>query len=179
MKMFLDTSQLFFAIAIFDDEFKIIKSKIEKIVFKVEALTNFIDENKINLNQINEIYLNIGPGSFTGVRVALVYAKTISQLCNSKIFIINSFILSSLLNKDKEEQIVFINKYKSLILNNKDLHDFSKVKIEKKDLEQTNQINYKELINNFTKYKSYFKEENNLENINPLYILEPQIGDKK
>ncbi|MGL4184083.1 MAG: hypothetical protein ACRCRP_03050 [Metamycoplasmataceae bacterium] len=179
MKMFLDTSQLFFAIAIFDDEFKIIKSKTEKIVFKVEALTNFIDENKINLDQINEIYLNIGPGSFTGVRVALVYAKTIAQLCNAKIFIINSFILSYLTNKDREEQIIFINKYKSLAIENKYLHDFSKIKIEKKDLEQTTEIDYKELINNFIKYKSHFKEENNLENINPIYILEPQIGDKK
>ncbi len=50
-------------------------------------------QHQITWAQISELYVTTGPGSFTGIRVALTIAKTIGTLTNLKIFTINSLWL--------------------------------------------------------------------------------------
>ena len=41
-------------------------------------LFNFLNKNKININEINNIFVNQGPGKFSGIRTSISAAKTLS-----------------------------------------------------------------------------------------------------
>ena len=51
------------------------------IIGGVEDIIKFFD-NIPNLHKIEDIYINLGPGSFTGARIALLYVRTLAQLNN-------------------------------------------------------------------------------------------------
>ena len=44
----------------------------------VMLLFNFLKENKIKLKEINNIFINQGPGKFSGIRTSIAIAKGIS-----------------------------------------------------------------------------------------------------
>ena len=50
------------------------KSNFDKITI---LINNFLKKNKISLDQLNEIYINRGPGSFAGIRNSLSIVKGI------------------------------------------------------------------------------------------------------
>ena len=41
-------------------------------------LFNFLNKNKININEINNIFVNQGPGKFSGIRTSISTAKALS-----------------------------------------------------------------------------------------------------
>ena len=41
-------------------------------------LFSFLDENKININEIDNIFVNQGPGKFSGIRASISIAKALS-----------------------------------------------------------------------------------------------------
>tara|TARA_Y100000741_G_scaffold326501_1_gene278594 strand:+ start:149 stop:526 length:378 start_codon:yes stop_codon:yes gene_type:complete len=41
-------------------------------------LFNFLDENKINIKEIDNIFVNQGPGKFSGIRASISIAKALS-----------------------------------------------------------------------------------------------------
>ena len=41
-------------------------------------LFNFLNENKINIKEINNIFVNQGPGKFSGIRISISTAKALS-----------------------------------------------------------------------------------------------------
>lgn len=69
--------------------------KIESESVKADRFMELIDkllkENGSNIDQINEICVNIGPGSFTGIRVAVSIAKGLGITKNIKFKTFNSF----------------------------------------------------------------------------------------
>ncbi len=73
----------------------------------MELILNFLYKKKIKLSEINRIFVNLGPGKFTSLRISLSIAKAIS--------IANNAVLVGYKSKD------LINKnYKNLVkLNNK------------------------------------------------------------
>ena len=44
----------------------------------VTLLFNFLKKNKININEINNIFVNQGPGKFSGIRTSISTAKALS-----------------------------------------------------------------------------------------------------
>ena len=48
------------------------KSNFEKLII---LITDFLNKNKITVNEIDNIYVNRGPGSFAGIRSSLSIAK--------------------------------------------------------------------------------------------------------
>ncbi len=48
------------------------KSNFEKLII---LITDFLNKNKISINEIDNIYVNRGPGSFAGIRSSLSIAK--------------------------------------------------------------------------------------------------------
>ena len=44
----------------------------------VTLLFNFLNKNKININEINNIFVNQGPGKFSGIRTSVSVAKALN-----------------------------------------------------------------------------------------------------
>ena len=82
-------------IIFFLSENKILFSLVEHNVVKQTeklpiAFQKGLEDANLKINDINEFYITIGPGSFTGSRVALSFIKPIALITNAKIFTINS-----------------------------------------------------------------------------------------
>ena len=77
----------------------------------MELLLNFIKKKKYKINDIDRIFVNLGPGKFTSLRISLSVAKAIS-LANKAILV--GFKSKDLLNKNYKN-LTKLNKNKSLI----------------------------------------------------------------
>ncbi len=77
----------------------------------MELLLNFIDKKNYKISDIDRIFVNLGPGKFTSLRISLSVAKAIS-LANKAILV--GFKSNDLLNKNYRN-LTKLNKNKSLI----------------------------------------------------------------
>ena len=80
MTLFIDTSFSDVSIAILKDN-KILSQKIDNLhmehsKYVVKYIKECLEESKIDANQIDNIMVCIGPGSFTGIRIGVTIAKT-------------------------------------------------------------------------------------------------------
>jgi tRNA threonylcarbamoyl adenosine modification protein YeaZ len=79
MNLFIDTTQKTCNLCLFEktkiyDKFSIeTNNNLTDIV--VELIEKLLKKNKIKRSDIKVIYLTVGPGSFTGVRVGTLIAK--------------------------------------------------------------------------------------------------------
>ena len=172
MKLFIDSSQSRFIAALIENNKVIFSSNIET-KYKVEEIIKFF-ENVPNLHDIHNIYINLGPGSFTGARIALLYVRTLAQLNNQiKIYTTNTYSLLSSLNKKffQRKFFIFATKNKSYLLTKKS------VKVVNKHAKES-QINYDLLLSNFDKFLNTFTLSST-ENLQPTYASQPQIGEIK
>ncbi len=92
----LETSGMLGGIALYREAI------LEEILFQAQAsyskslfyyLPNLLDKNKISLSEINYLAVDIGPGSFTGLRIGLSLAKALSLPYNLLLLPINSLEL--------------------------------------------------------------------------------------
>ena len=72
----------------------------------LKLLLNFLKKKKIEISKINRIFVNLGPGKFTSLRISLSIAKAISLVNNT---VLIGFKSQDLINRN----------YKNLIKNNK------------------------------------------------------------
>ena len=77
----------------------------------MELLLNFIKKKKYKINDIDRIFVNLGPGKFTSLRISLSIAKAIS-FANEAILI--GFYSKDLINKNYKN-LIKLDKNKSLI----------------------------------------------------------------
>ncbi len=77
----------------------------------MELLLNFINKKKLNISDIDRIFINLGPGKFTSLRISLSVAKAIS-LANSAV--LSGFKSKDLINKNYKD-LIKLPKNKSLI----------------------------------------------------------------
>ena len=64
-------------------------SKDNNEKFSME-LFNFFDENSIKLSKLNNIFVNQGPGKFSGIRTSIAVAKALSITNNLSLYGFNS-----------------------------------------------------------------------------------------
>ena len=74
----------------------------------MNLILNFLSKKKVKLTDINRIYVNLGPGKFTGLRISLSIAKAISLSNNSDLV---GFKSKDLINKNYKN-ITKLNKKK-------------------------------------------------------------------
>ena len=77
----------------------------------MELLLNFINNKKFKISEIDRIFVNLGPGKFTSLRISLSVAKAIC-LVNSVSLI--GFKSRDLINKNYKN-LIKLDKNKSLI----------------------------------------------------------------
>lgn len=164
LKLFIDTSQPTFCATLFNQDYQVIEIVEKQTKYKVEEIINFF--NKIDcIDRIKTIYINLGPGSFTGCRIALLYIRTIIQIYpDIKLWTTNTFFLLP----SKQKQYIYATKNKAYCFDGK------KIKmVETK--EPLMEINYQHLVHHFQNYLKFF-QLSNIENVKPLYIGQFQIG---
>lgn len=96
-----------------------IESKMRHSEVTMPSLNEIISRNHITIKNLNELIVVIGPGSFTGVRIGVVIAKTAAYLLNIPIKTITSIDLKVFSNKKiipgkyfaKEKNGYFIGEY--------------------------------------------------------------------
>ena len=79
----------------------------------IPTLQELLEKCNVSLNEIDEIIVVNGPGSFTGVRIGVTIAKTISYSLNIKIKTITSLEAYGISTK-KHYEIVTINDSKGV-----------------------------------------------------------------
>ena len=77
----------------------------------MELLLNFLKKIKLSISDIDRIFINLGPGKFTSLRISLSVAKAIA-LANSAV--LTGFKSQDLINKNYKN-LIKLAKNKSLI----------------------------------------------------------------
>jgi len=141
--LFIDTANKKAALAIISDD-RLIKeikftsnNDLSSIIFnKIDKL--FVDSN-IDVNQIERIYIGIGPGSFTGTRIGLTIAKVFAFTRKIEIVPISS--LEIIASKGNEPFIIpFIDARRGFVFAGFYNNNLDKLKEEE-------YINYEEIKN--------------------------------
>ncbi len=98
-RLVIDTATKYLYIGLFDDETTI--SEIKRVgnndhsANAMAYIEEILNSNKIDIKEVEEIIVGVGPGSYTGVRVGVVIAKTLAIEIGAKLFKISSLILKT------------------------------------------------------------------------------------
>jgi len=163
----IDTSTKICTCSIFDNENGIIaetslsvKKNHSNIVMPI--IDNLFKISDLTINDIDKIAVAIGPGSFTGVRIALGIAKGLAMALNKSLIAVNELdILEAIADGNENEVIPLIDARKERVYykyQNKYVDDYL--------------IN---LISNFDKNKKYIFVGDGA--INYKNILKDNLGD--
>ena len=163
----IDTSTKICTCSIFDSENGVIaetslsvKKNHSNIVMPI--IDNLFKISDLNINDIDKIAVAIGPGSFTGVRIALGIAKGLAMALNKPLIAVNELdILEAIASGNQNEIIPLIDARKERVYykyQNKYIDDYL--------------IN---LISNFDKNKKYIFVGDGA--INYKNILKDNLGD--
>ncbi len=82
--------------------------------FLLSTIKEILKENNLTPKDVDLIGVNVGPGSFTGIRAALTVAKVMAQELNIKIVPIESLRILSKLNKTDKKSIVIMDARRSM-----------------------------------------------------------------
>ena len=188
MNLFIDTISSPCFICIFDNKRDIIANISWDIVGNesstlIPKLEEFLQENSVEFNDLQNIILVNGPGSFTGVRTAVLVVNTLNFIVQKNMTALSYFDLFNnypIIKSSSRRDCFFQESSNSHIeiINNTELDlYFHNKNIEKaygsvnsglfKNLQIDKSINYAEIVKNI--------EFDTLKKIEPLYIKKPNI----
>ena len=128
--LFIDTHSDLMVIALYKNGTLINIKKIESNQSHsnnlIPTIKDILDGYKIKSNDIKEIMVNNGPGSFTGVRIGVTVAKTFAYALNLPIKTVSSLQIKAI-SSSKEDKLVvesdkngyFVGLFKNNELQNK------------------------------------------------------------
>lgn len=96
MKLLIDSSTNYLYLSIINDSD--IKSfvrsgKNDHSETLVDFLNKFLNENNVTIDDITEVYVGRGPGSYTGLRIAGTVGKVLAHIKNKKFYSFSSLDL--------------------------------------------------------------------------------------
>ena len=107
----IDTSTKICTCSIFDSENRVIaetslsvKKNHSNIVMPI--IDNLFKISELNINDIDKIAVAIGPGSFTGVRIALGIAKGLAMALNKPLIAVNELDILEAIASGNENEII-------------------------------------------------------------------------
>ncbi len=133
----------------------------------IPSIKDIFDKNNIGIKSLNNIYISVGPGSFTGIRIGVTVAKTIAWALNIKIIPLSSLeVLASSCNSsyicpviDARRGYVYAGLYDNSL----------------NRLFEDKYINLVELLNSIKNYDTVFVSYDNLINNN----VKPNVNIEK
>ena len=187
--LFIDTHYLNLVIVLYKDGVVVDKNELINIRNQSEVLVPSIvailDNNHLTIDNLGELIVVNGPGSFTGVRLGVTVAKTMAYLKNIPIKAISSLqVLASNVDNDQfqvsipENNGMFIGKFNNDFLNPQNIY------IKKEDMDTYVTNNNITIVKDID-YNKLYKKISILPNINPhlvnpLYIKTIEVhNDKK
>lgn len=113
ISLFLDTCSQMIRIGILFDnelvdylEFQNDNKLSEKLL---PAIKKIIDKNSYKIKDLNRIYISVGPGSFTGIRIGVTVAKVMAWSLNIDIIPISSLEIMASYDSEKKYVCSFID----------------------------------------------------------------------
>ena len=107
----------------------------------IDDILNLIKETNIKTKEKFDVLVNLGPGSFSGIRISLAVAKGIKLIKKINLFGFNSFILNAAPYLEKYETVFSILKI------NKKFYFLKYIKGKKNDISQITEFKNKEKLN--------------------------------
>ena len=166
-KLFISTYSELITIGLFKDNTLIMQKEKESekshSIYLVPMIDEILKENNIECQDLSEILVVNGPGSFTGIRLGVTIAKTLAYTLNIPIKTISSIEAISASIKDDNKIITISDtkgKYLGIFENNKLVNELMYLK----------NADYEQYINNYN-YPIYEDSKLDLQRIND-YSLE-------
>lgn len=147
-----------------------------EIIF--DNLNNLKQKANLDFSQLDEIIVVNGPGSFTGVRIGIIVAKTLACEYKIDLYTISTLKLLATSYLDKNEIVISMSKLKNFVIN----YDIIKGKLV--NISQTSRINNGEQLTNIElNYNNLFEHRYLLEKTSyldaqPNYIETPNFVKK-
>ena len=107
----------------------------------IDDILNLIKRANIKTKEKFDVLVNLGPGSFSGIRISLAVAKGIKLIKKVNLFGFNSFILNAAPYLEKYETVFSILKI------NKKFYFLKYIKGKKNDISQIAEFQNKEKLN--------------------------------
>lgn len=105
IKLFIDTATSRLIVGIYKDNKELYLENVEAhndLSSRVlPTIKKICEEVNIKINDVDEIYVVNGPGSFTGIRVGVTIAKTLAWSLNKKIYTVSELQLQASCGKKK------------------------------------------------------------------------------
>ena len=122
---------------------KILQSDKSNNDLLIKNILDFFKENNTNLGDISHIFVNQGPGNFSGLRGSIATAKGISISNNLNLVGYNTFLLCSSKFFEKNEPIISFIKFRKKYF-------FQKFTKKLEAISKIKEINKEELIKNYS-----------------------------
>ena len=107
----------------------------------IDDILNLIKRANIKTKEKFDVLVNLGPGSFSGIRISLAVAKGIKLIKKVNLFGFNSFILNAAPYLEKYETVFSILKV------NKKFYFLKYIKGKKNDISKITEFQNKEKLN--------------------------------
>ena len=117
----IDTSTKICACSIYDSENGLVAETSLSVTknhsnIVMPIIDNLFKISNLNINDIDKIAVAIGPGSFTGVRIALGLTKALAMALNKPLIAVNELdILEAIASQNEEEIIPLIDATKERV----------------------------------------------------------------
>lgn len=203
ISLFLDTSSKKLVVGLVKDNEVISLVEKETLNDHSKYLVPIIDEeltkNNLNIKDINKIYVISGPGSFTGTRIAVTVAKTLSYALNIPVKSVSALKQYVFEYENNDYYAVIINERNDKAyfgLYDKDYNEIEESYLSMNTIEEkltsikgklliitndeyTSSNRITEMKLNLIKLINYYKDkEDNSFNIKPSYLKKIDVEDK-
>lgn len=84
-------------------------------VYLIPELRNILQKNNILISDLEAIGVNIGPGSFTGIRAGITIARVLAQQTQKKLVGVSSLQILSKINKSDKNSVVISDARKNKV----------------------------------------------------------------
>ena len=145
------------------------------------SLIELIDKYNISVHDIDEIFVVVGPGSFTGVRIGVTIAKTMAYLLKKPIKCMTSIDLLYYSNGLKnglyacmEKNGFFVSEYNGELLPNTNIKYYSKAEYDKEFVDKEVLINTELNFDKIYEYASKL-DKVNPHLVNPIYVKQIEV----
>lgn len=181
----MDTSHRYLVLALVEDE-KVVASHMEE-AWKKQSETIFVELIKLmeeanwNVDEINEVVITRGPGSYTGIRIAMSIAKVLCSRKHIKLSTISTLQLYAGLKDtyvmlDARSNRAYFGNYKNGVLNEECIKTLDEIKMirDKEIIGDTDLIGLNkqpiDFVANFVALKNQYKIEENVHTVVPEYL---------